>query len=451
MQLPKPGLLSSLIGAKRTFDWYLTFIVVTLLLIGLAYLASALTATSGVEFSAEFGKQFVFILIGCGVCYGLSRVDYHRLVALHKPLVIAVLVLLTIIFIPVVYTLISAAITGASLPLLQSTVADQLHFVHYANNSIRWLQIGPLQLQPSELAKLVLLLYIAAVIKKQSVTWDTIKRPLYIIGYILLTIVLQPDLGNAIVLSIILMTALWVAGVKLQYFAIVAIIGVLLSAYFVFGVSFRSKRIQTWAYQNYCSQYDLKDLKNNIPRKEDRVGICKYFDFQIDKEADFYQTQNIRTAMASGGWFGVGYNQGEIKNLIPEKTNDGIIGVIGEESGFLMVSLILILYLLLFLRGISIAEHAPDLEGRIIAAGISVWILLQAFWNLTGMTGLIPMKGLPLPFISEGGSAIMSNLLALGVLLNISSQTKQAPAHAVSSKNTAKKKKIDRTKRFAYR
>jgi len=444
----KPSFFSRFTKSVHGFDWYLVGIVITLLLIGLAYLASALTATTSADFTTEFGKQFVFILIGCGICYGLYRLDYHKLVTAYKPMVIGSLVLLTIIFVPVVYTLIVAAVTGQSLPLLQQDIAEKLKFVHYANNSIRWIQIGSFQLQPSELIKLIVLFYIAAIIRKNSTEWSVIKRPLYIIGYILLAIVLQPDLGNAVVLAVIIMTALWVSGLKLHYFVVIALLGAIFATYFVFGVSFRSKRIQTWAYQNYCSQYPLSDLKSGRIAKEDRVGICKYFDFNIDKEADFYQTQNIRTAMASGGWFGVGYNQGEMKKLIPEKTNDGIIGVIGEESGFLMVLLILILYLLLFLRGISIADNAPDLEGRIIAAGISIWILLQAFWNLTGMTGLIPMKGLPLPFISEGGSAILSNLIAIGVLLNISAQRELV---AKTTKAGHSHKKHDRSKRFAYR
>jgi cell division protein FtsW len=130
----------------------------------------------------------------------------------------------------------------------------------------------------------------------------------------------------------------------------------------------------------------------------------------------------IQEAMASGGLFGVGYSRSDLKDRIPESTTDGIIGVIGAEGGFFLVSLVIVLYLIIFLRGMKIASEAEDAGGKALAVGISVWIILQSFWNIAGMVGLFPLKGLPLPFISEGGTAMVINLMTIGILLNISTQ-----------------------------
>ncbi len=137
---------------------------------------------------------------------------------------------------------------------------------------------------------------------------------------------------------------------------------------------------------------------------------------------DQLQVLEIQEAMASGGLFGVGYSRSDLKDRIPESTTDGVIGVIGAEGGFFLVSLVILLYLIIFMRGMKIAAEAEDEGGKALAVGISVWIVLQSFWNIAGMVGLFPLKGLPLPFISEGGTAMVINLVTIGILLNISTQ-----------------------------
>lgn len=407
------------INKPKTFEWFLILPLFFLLLSGLAYLASALNTQGSKAFTSNFTEQTVFVFLGCLFCFILSKIDYHKILQRYKMFFYPSLFLLLILSALSFSALIASLFTHHSFSDLQKTFAQNSHIAIYSQGAMRWLNfLGKISIQPAELIKITLLFYLAHILPKtlETKSW---KNPILIIILILFSVMLQPDLGTTVILFLIILSALWITKIPLKYFLSLILLALLLGSYMIFGVSFRSKRVQTWAYQNFCSQYDLNDLKRNIPKKSERKGICGVFDFNINLADDNYQTERIRSALASGSWFGTGYNNGKNKSLIPERTNDGIIGVIGEEGGFSMVFLILISYLLIFLRGINIAQNAPDLEGKILATGVSVWILIQAFWNITGMTGLVPMKGLPLPFISEGGTAMISNLLGVGILWSV--------------------------------
>lgn len=417
---------------RSPVDWVVIFTVGALLLIGLAYLYSAIIARTDTQALVEhlqnqssgvLNREFAFqLFLGIGggslLAYLLFRTDYHTLFRYAPAVMYGVIFLLAVIFIPVSIATIAARIQGASVTDALISLSDSTQgILHYANNSIRWIKIG-VSIQPSEIAKLALLVFIASVIDKyKEINLIKFARPLIVIGLTFLMILIQPDLGTVVVLSVVLLAGLWVAGVKVRYFAGLLALVAVVGALFVVTASYRNTRVVTWVYQNFCRDISIV----NPPPKSEQPPMCRLFEFN-KYNVDAFQTEQIRSAMARGGITGVGYNNGNLKTIIPEVRTDGIIGVIGEESGFIMIAIVLILYGILFYRGIDIASKAPDTAGKVLATGITVWIAFQAIWNITGMTGLIPMKGLTLPFISEGNSSMIITLAAVGILLNISTQ-----------------------------
>jgi cell division protein FtsW len=140
-----------------------------------------------------------------------------------------------------------------------------------------------------------------------------------------------------------------------------------------------------------------------------------------------YQINQSLIAVGSGGWFGRGIGQSRQKFMyLPEVWGDSIFPIMAEELGFVFSTLLILLYLFIFYRGLLIARAAPDIYGSTLSIGIIVWLSVQTFLNIGGMINLIPMTGVPLPFISAGGSAILSNMIAMGILINISKQTRQS-------------------------
>lgn len=413
-------------------DWTLLLSVGLLVLIGLAYLYSAIIAKTGTQdvvaslqgqspalLNREFAYQlFIGIGVGSVLGYIFFRIDYHKLFQYASIATWIVVVMLAIIALPVLTVTIYARLTGANVTQALIDLSNATNgFLYYANNSIRWIRPGFL-IQPAELAKIVLLIYLAAIIDKyKEVNLVRYTRPVLVIGLVVGMIFFQPDLGSIIVIAVVLLAGLWVAGVKVRYFAGLITLVAILGTLFAITASYRNVRVVTWVYQNFC-----RDVSLVAPQPvEERSSICAFFDFS-PQTVDAYQTEQIRLAMARGGLTGVGYNNGDLKTIIPEARTDGIVGVIGEESGFIMVAFILLLYSIIFLRGLTIASRAPDTAGKVLATGIVVWISFQAIWNVMGMTGLIPMKGLTLPFISEGNSSMIVSLAAIGILMNIASQ-----------------------------
>ena len=435
---------------KKELDWILVVALGILIVIGLAYLYSAIIAKSGTAdliesvlgggniLNKEFAYQ-LFLGIGLGglIAYGLYKLDYHILLKYSTVLMWILIILLTIIAIPVLITTIYTRFKGGDTnTALQALSKGSGRFLYYANNSIRWIKVG-FTVQPAEVAKLVILIFLAAIIDKyKELNLIKFGKPLALIGASLVMILIQPDLGSVVVLSVIILAGLWVAGVRVRYFAGLLMLVAVVGGIFAITASYRNVRVVTWVYQNFCRDISLVAP----PPISERQGICKYFEF-TKSNVDAYQTEQIRSALARGGITGVGYNNGDLKTIIPEVSTDGIIGVVGEENGMLMVLFILALYGIIFIRGIKIASEAPDKAGQVLATGISVWIAFQAIWNITGMTGMIPMKGLTLPFISEGNSSMIISLAAIGILLNISTQKSYSGFVANTKKlhNTSKK------------
>ena len=393
------------------YDWQLIIAIILLCSIGLAFLASSLN-NDPVKYWPELLKQF-FVGIGFGsiITVILAKTDYHILTKHSK-------ILITITFI-----LLGFLAFFAILILPKTTVTEKYNTIqsfswlpirpHIANGAVRWidLPLGLPNVQPSEIAKITLLIYFASSLSKvqrNGFDWQNLKRPFWTFGIITFLVLIQPDLGTVIMVFTIIFSSMLVANVPKQILTKVTLVCLIIAFIAIISTPYRRQRFLIYA--DFFKVFTKDDPKDDT--KEDK----------IDKQ----QVENIQWAMRNGGWFGKGYGNSELKQakMIYEASTDSIIAVIGEEIGFVGTISFLCLYLWLFWRGMKIASEAKDLEGQMIATGISIWIFTQVFLNVCGMTGLIPMKGLPLPFVSQGGTAIVMNLVGIGILLNISSQRK---------------------------
>ncbi len=374
------------------YDWQLIVVTLILCIFGLVFLASALSGNPQIDsgkYWPELAKQLlVGVCFGGGVAFWFARTDYHLFIKNRNILVLGTVILLFFVSFMAIIALVFRQDAGQLYDMLKPLPIKPV----YINGAGRWIRIfsGLPDIQPSEIAKITVLIFFAGVLSRfgnQEITLKRLKKPMWVLFAVLVLIYVQPDLGNTVVVSVIMLSALWVAGFDSKTLAkILIFLG-------IFG--FLS--IKLTPYRN-----------NRVTGTSAQVGF-------------------IQDALANGGLFGKGYGNSELKQngKIYEANTDGIVGVIGEELGMVGLLALIILYAYLLSRGFKIADEAMDLEGKIIATGITVWIGMQVFMNIGGMTGILPPKGLPLPFISQGGTAIVMNLISVGFLLNISSQKKK--------------------------
>ncbi len=377
----------------NSYDWWLVAIVATLLVLGLAFLASALATTGIFSFQSEFLKQLVFgVWLGTVLAFVLAKIDYHFWFQHKNKLLLGTLLLLGFIAVFI--------LTADFLKIPRETFITQLQFLpvlpYSANGAVRWISVSFLpNFQPSELAKLTILIYFASFLnnlKSEEISWMKLKKPVYAFALVSILILIQPDLGTVILLALIILSGMWIVKVPIKMLAILAVVVVIAGAVLTLSYGYRRNRFEAVFNPNSSvgSQISLGQL-----------------------------------AVQKGGLWGLGYGNSESKQqgLIYEGSTDLIITIIAEEMGFLFTLLFLSLYLLLLFRSLQIAKNAPDAGGSAVAIGIGIWLSTQAFLNLAGVLGLLPLKGFPLPFVSEGGSSMVLNLMAIGVLLNISSQS----------------------------
>jgi len=264
------------------------------------------------------------------------------------------------------------------------------------NGAHRWIGVGTLSFQPSELAKFTFVVYISAwLCKQQEKIGSLIETFLPFLGMLAVISVLmlmEPDFGTLSIMLVSAISVFTVAGMTWQeLIAGFGALAVSLSA--ILAVPYRRNRILT------------------------------FFNPQNDTSGISYQVKNIAIAIGSGGWFGVGYGASAQKRLfLPEPHTDSIFAVITEELGFVIATAVVAVFLLILYRGYRIAAQAQDTFGRLLAIGITSWFAFQAFINLASMLHLVPLVGVPLPFISYGGTNLVISLAAVGVLLNISRQ-----------------------------
>jgi cell division protein FtsW len=271
---------------------------------------------------------------------------------------------------------------------------------HKVGGARRWLRFGPISAQPAEFAKLALIIYVSYSLAKKA---ERVQE--FSIGYLphlVITTVfvglvaVQPDLGTAITFAALVFVLLFVAGVRLRYLLATGLVLLPVLALAIARVNYRWER------------------------------LLAFLNPWRDPSDTSFQLLHSLLALGSGGPWGLGLGSGQQKLFyLPEPHTDFIFAVIGEETGLVGICVVLLLYGLLVCKGIKIALKAPDRHGTYLAFGLTLAIGLQAFINGAVVMGLLPTKGLPLPFISYGGSSLLTNLVAVGILLNISSKSKE--------------------------
>lgn len=355
-----------------------------LLLIGLVMVFSATSvqsfASDGNAF-ARVSKQAIFSLVGLLAFWIFQRLPARTYRALGVPL------LLTSVFLLIVLD---------ALALLAGHGHRVPGPIHADTDQALWLYIGPLQVQPSELAKLALALWGAHVLALKGPAigrWRDLAVPLFPVAGVLFILVGYNDFGTMVCLFLLFLGLLWAAGVRLRVFGgmgLVAMTGLILLILMP-GKNYRVERLTSFAHAGSCTAQEKQDA-------------C-------------FQAIRGMYAIADGGWFGVGLGEGRAKwGYLPNGNNDFIFAVIAEELGVVGCFVVLALFAVLTYTGLRIARRVDDPFRRMVAAGITTWLVGQTFINIGGVTGLLPITGLPLPFISDGGSALVVTMAAVGLL-----------------------------------
>jgi rod shape determining protein RodA len=364
------------------FDKLLTFAVVGLLLIGtmLVYAGTREWFRSyGLDPEYYFKRHTLNIIIGGLLAYGTTLIDYRLLRAYTPILWLAAVLGLIIVLIPGLGSEINGARAWISLP-------------------------GGFQLQPAELAKIAIIVGMAMILAdreqsdKDPTDLDVVKA-LAIAAVPILLIVAQPDLGTVLIISAAVVAMIGASGAPARW-----VIGLLLAA--IVGVF---AAVQTGA----VSSYQVARLQS-------------FVDPSADPQATGYQLRQSRITIGSGGLLGKGLFEGPQTNgrFVPEQQTDFIFTVAGEELGFVGCSIILFLYILFFMRAFAICRRSSDLFGRLVCIGVIAWFAFQTFENIGMTMGLMPMTGVPLPFLSYGGSSMFANLIGVGLLQNVHARSR---------------------------
>lgn len=367
---------------RRTQLEYHLLVLVTLSLVafGLVMVYSATSAPAALERADPMSylkKQGVYALVGVGLMMLASRFDYRRLHHLAPGLVLT-------------------ALGGCLVVLVVGT---------RINGARRWIELGPATFQPSELAKLALAVWAAAYLSKRPAprTLRELWRPIgLLLGLFSLLILAEPDLGTAISLVIVLLAVLLISGTPASTLAAGTSIAV--------GIGL----LAIW-FEPYR-----------------RARIFSFLDPWKDPQGAGFQTVQALISIGSGGFFGTGLGHGVAKiNYLPEAHTDMIFAVIGEELGLLGVTAVILAYAAFAYAGLRVALACTDSFGKRLAGGLVALVCGQAVLNLAAVLGLAPLTGVPLPFISYGGSSLVIALLGVGILLNIAGRRGAAASRAV--------------------
>lgn len=359
-------------------DNILLFAVFALLVFGLIMITSAGVVYSQARFGDQyyfFKRQFLYgILPGFFACYIFQKIDYHYWKKVSVPLFFISLIFLILVFVPGM----GARIYGAS----------------------RWLQLGPISFQPSEMAKLSIIIYLAAWLESRGSNrirdfFEGFLPFVGILGIISFLIIKQPDMGTLGVIVMTMMVMFFASGSRMSHLFWMAVGGI--ASFFV--------------------------LIKMAPYRLSRLLI--FLNPELDPRGIGYHINQALLAVGSGGILGLGLGHSRQKfYYLPEPVGDSIFAVIGEELGLIGSIILVILFLIFALRGLKIARNAPDDFGKLLGIGITSWVIFQAFINISAITAIIPLTGVPLPFISYGGTSIVFLLAGVGILLSISKQAK---------------------------
>lgn len=356
---------------QAPFDFILLAAALTLTVLGvvMVYSASVIPAEQTMGKPLYFfERQLVWAVISLAAMGWVSRFDYNRLRELLAPIygVTAVMLLAALFFRPV---------AGAR----------------------RWIHVGPLGIQPAEFAKLTSVLFLASYLDRKHSKLGSpthgLLIPLGVIGVLLALIGKEPDLGTPAMMFGVAVLVLFVAGARVQWIGAALLAAVPIVIEELWRKPYRRARLMTFLHP-------FENIKG--------TG---------------YQLAQAILAVGSGGWFGKGFGASQLKLMyLPKPYTDFIFPVICEELGLLGAFVVLGLFATVLVRGVKIARQAPNLFGTLLACGITFTITLQAFFNIAMAIGMLPTKGIPLPFLSFGGSSLLSTLLGVGILLNVSRQ-----------------------------
>lgn len=356
---------------KLQIDKWLFSATVGLALFGvvMVYSASAVIAQS--ENHSQFHyvfKQGIWTMLGFGAMFAAMRLDYQRL---NRRWIVYGVLLITILLLVAVF---------AFSPV---------------NGARRWIKFGGFSAQPSEIAKLALAMFLAYFLEKRAGEegsfWKTFLPCMIPLGVLAALVVKEPDLGTALMLAIIAMTICFAAGVRPRHVVYAAVPGLLYVGKMVIFTPFRWRRMAT------------------------------FIDPWADQQGSGYQVVQSLIAVGSGGPHGLGFAQGRQKLLfLPFAHSDFIFAVIGEELGLIGTLIVVFVFAIFLWRGMRAALRAPDRFGMLLGIGIVVGIVAQALLNISVVLAMVPTKGIPLPFISYGGSSLVPTLAGVGILLNIS-------------------------------
>ena len=369
-------------------DWILFLTILTLVCFGLVMVYSSSSIIAQRKFHVDstyfFLRQLGWAVVSLAILLYCMRRDYRRW---NDPR----------------YAF--AALGMVVLLLLAVYITD--------GGSHRWLRAGPLSLQPSELAKPALVLFLAYFLCRRmgAVNDRYTLGPIAIAMSVIALAVAVADLGTAVVLVLTTVAVIFVAGVEYRYLLICGVLGLLLGVGFVAMKPYRLARA-----------IDFLDSQHKFLAKVDPGGrILAYAKKTASTSDPGYQQRQAAIAVGSGGFLGVGLMESKQKiEFLPEPHTDFIYGVIGEETGFVGAALLLGAFLVVLWRGFRTYVQTTDHFGRYLALSITVCIVVQALINLSVVLDLAPNKGIPLPFISYGGSSLLSTLLLAGMLLSVS-------------------------------
>ena len=379
------SLMSSRISYRRNnrrsifegFDPVLTGAVALLLIIGTALVYAATRdwyAANGLDPEYYLKRHVLNILIGAALAWGTTVIDY-RLLRAYTPIFWAIGVIgLIAVLIPGIGTAVNGAQAWIALP-------------------------GGFQVQPAELAKISIIVGMSMILSERTHDSDQpshrdVIQALVVAAIPIIFILLQPDMGTVFIISVAVVTIIGASGAPLRW-----VVGLIIVA--IMG-SYAAVKV------GVISDYQVKRLQ-------------AFVDPNSDSQGSGYQLRQARITVGSGGLFGTGLFNGPQTNgrFVPEQQTDFIFTVAGEELGFVGCGLIIILYLTVLMRAFGIARRSQDPYGRLVCTGVIAWFAFQAFENIGMTLGLMPMTGVPLPFLSYGGSSMFANMIGFGLLQNV--------------------------------
>lgn len=350
---------------RHLFDWVFLGAILFLVFFGILMVFEASSVSAAVDFGDKYHylkDQLRWAGLGLIAMMATAFFDYRRYYKLAVPILLVTIISLILVFVP-----------GLGVKVL---------------GAHRWINFRFFILQPSELTKLAAIIYLSA--------WLSFKERgrfiafLLFIGTLVGLVLLEPDLGTAFIIVSVSMTVYFVSGAPIKQFvallpiSLVGVVGLALSA------PYRFRRLTTF-----------------LDPGSDPLGAS-------------YHIRQILIGLGSGGLFGVGLGKSRQKfSYLPEATTDSIFAIIAEELGFIGGVILILVFFLLIYRGFQIAQKAPDNFGKLLASGITAWIAIQTLVNLCSMVALVPLTGIPLPFISYGGSSLVVIMTACGIILNI--------------------------------